>query len=86
MQETQSDPIKDRSTEFKAVEGGPQTTSGEMLLTQAYAAFWIFAFVLVFFSIRKQSKLDERVSRLQEELSKARSAYRDKPVGPKDED
>lgn len=62
------------STEFRPVEGGGNTKSGEMLLVQAYAAFWLFAFGLILFSLRKQQKLDARIARLKDDLDKARDA------------
>ncbi|HHH27330.1 MAG TPA: CcmD family protein [Polyangiaceae bacterium] len=62
------------STEFRPVEGGGNTKSGEMLLVQAYAAFWLFAFGLIVFSLRKQKKLDERIARLEDDLNEAREA------------
>ncbi|MEQ9323929.1 MAG: CcmD family protein [Polyangiaceae bacterium] len=62
------------STEFRPVEGGGNSKSGEMLLVQAYAAFWLFAFGLIVFSLRKQKKLDARIDRLEDDLRKARDA------------
>jgi CcmD family protein len=61
------------SQEFRPVEGGGDTKSGEMLLVQAYAIIWLLAFGLIVFSIRKQRKLDDRIARLQEDLAKART-------------
>jgi len=62
------------SAEFRPVEGGGNAKSGEVLLVQAYAAFWLLAFGLILFSLRKQKKLDARIARLEEDLSRARDA------------
>jgi hypothetical protein len=63
---------EDRSQSFRPVEGGGDVASGEVLLVQAYAVMWLLAFGLILGSLRRQRKLDERVSRLQVELDKAR--------------
>lgn len=65
------------STEFRAYEGGGETKSGEMLLVQAYVVFWLLAFGLIIFSIRKQKKLDDRIARLEQDLNKARAGGTD---------
>jgi CcmD family protein len=62
------------STSFKAVEGGGNVASGEVLLIQAYAVMWLLAFGLVLSSIRKQRKIDARITQLQNDLDKARGA------------
>lgn len=61
-----------RDSEFRAVEGGGVQASGELLLIEAYAAIWLLVFALVFMSIRKQRKLDDRIERLSEDLAKVR--------------
>ena len=62
----------DRATTFRPVEGGNQMQSGEMLLVEAYAAIWIILFALVFFTWRRQKKLDARVASLETAIAKAR--------------
>ncbi len=64
--------VEDRSTAFRAVEGGNQLQSGEKLLVEAYAAIWVILFALVLFSWRRQRRLDERMSTLSAEIEKAR--------------
>ncbi len=60
------------STEFRPVEGGGNVASGEMLLIQAYAVFWLLAFALVIVTLRKQRKLDDRIDQLERDVAKAR--------------
>jgi CcmD family protein len=64
----------DRSTAFRAVEGGSQMQSGEMLLVEAYAAIWVIVFALVFFTWRRQKKIDARVAALEAAVAKARGS------------
>ncbi len=59
-----SDPVQ-RSTEFRAVEGGAEGMSGETLLVEAYAALWIILFAFIFVSWRRQSRIDARVGELE---------------------
>ncbi len=59
----------ERSTEFQAVEGGPQTTSGELLLVEAYAATWLVVFAFIFVSWRRQARIDARMGELERRLS-----------------
>jgi CcmD family protein len=68
---TQSEPTG-RQTEFRAVEGGSETMSGEVLLVEAYAACWLIVFLFVFFSWRKQARIDARVSELERAVSQGR--------------
>lgn len=53
--------------------GGAEMQSGEVLLVEAYAAFWLLAFFLIFLSFRKQRGLDERIRELREDLERARA-------------
>jgi CcmD family protein len=62
----------DRSTAFRAVEGGNQLQSGEKLLVEAYAAIWVILFALVLFSWRRQRRLDDRMASLEGAIEKAR--------------
>ncbi len=75
-QATSAQPAPDspeaRDTEFKPDQGGRETTSGELLLIEAYAAIWLIVFALVYMSIRKQKRLDDRIDRLSEELERVR--------------
>lgn len=62
----------ERSTEFQAVEGGPETTSGELLLVEAYAATWLVVFAFIFVSWRRQARIDARMGELEKRLSEHR--------------
>lgn len=59
----------ERSTEFQAVDGGPQTTSGELLLVEAYAATWLVVFAFILVSWRRQARIDARMGELEKRLS-----------------
>jgi hypothetical protein len=59
-----------RTTEFRAVEGGAETASGGTLLVEAYAALWIILFGFVVVSWRRQSRIDARVAELERSLSR----------------
>ncbi|MDI3287713.1 CcmD family protein [Polyangium sp. 15x6] len=63
----------DRSTTFRAVEGGNQMQSGEKLLVEAYAFIWIVVLVFVASMFRRQRRLDRRVETLEAALQKARA-------------
>jgi CcmD family protein len=70
---TQTQPSPDdRGTTFRPTEGGGDSTSGTMLLVEAYGAIWLLAFALIVFSLRKQRRLDQRIERLQVDLDRAR--------------
>jgi len=62
-----------RQTEFRAVEGGTETMSGETLLVEAYAAVWIILFGFVFMSWRRQSRIDARVAELERTVSRGQA-------------
>jgi hypothetical protein len=62
-----------RSTEFRPVTGGGEVAPGEVLLVEAYAAFWIVAIVMIVRSMRRQRRLDERIGRLERDLAQARA-------------
>lgn len=62
----------DRSTTFRAVEGGTQMQSGEKLLVEAYAAIWLIAMVFLVSIFRRQKQIDARISSLETALEKAR--------------
>jgi CcmD family protein len=64
----QSDP--GRQSEFRSVEGGNETMSGEKLLVEAYAAVWIILFLFVFWSWRRQARIDARVDELERAMSR----------------
>ncbi len=63
---------EDRSTSFRAVQGGNELQSGEKLLVEAYAAIWLILFALVLFSWRRQRRLDDRMGVLSAAIDKAR--------------
>jgi len=62
----------DRSTSFRAVEGGNQMQSGEKLLVEAYAVIWIVVVVFVVSMFRRQRRLDRQITSLEAALDKAR--------------
>jgi CcmD family protein len=62
----------DRSSEFRAVEGGPEVRSGTLLLVEAYAAIWLILFGFIWLTHRRQKKLDDRIVEIENALIKAR--------------
>ena len=64
----------DRATQFRPDAGGNQMQSGEKLLVEAYAAFWVIAFLFILLSWRRQKQIDERVTHLESAIAKARKA------------
>ena len=54
----------ERSSEFRAVEGGGERHNGTVLLVEAYSAIWLILFGIVFLTFRKQRKLLDRPFRL----------------------
>jgi hypothetical protein len=70
-------PIYDRSTEFKAVDGG-QTRDGGMLMVEAYAVLWIILMAWIFFLWRKQGTLNSRLDDLERAIDKAAAAAEEK--------
>lgn len=68
--ESQPSPADGRSDKFVAVEGGPETMSGETLLVEAYAATWIILFGFVIMSWRRQARIDARVAELERTVAR----------------
>ena len=62
-----------RTTEFRAVEGGAETMSGGTLLVEAYAALWIILFGFVVVSWRRQSRIDARVAELERAVTRGQA-------------
>jgi len=62
----------DRSSEFRAVEGGTEVRSGALLLVEAYAAIWLILFGFIWLTHRKQKQLDARIVDIENALNKAR--------------
>jgi hypothetical protein len=62
-----------RAAEFRAVEGGSQTRSGELLLVEAYAVLWLILMGWLFSLWRKQAALNARLTDLENVLEKAAS-------------
>jgi CcmD family protein len=58
-----------RSTEFVAVEGGPETTSANTLLVVAYAAMWALVFGFLLLSLRRQRQIEQRLAELDRALA-----------------
>jgi hypothetical protein len=67
-QTTSQDPNQ-RATEFQPVVGGEETTSGEALLIAAYVLMWLLVLFFVWTSWRKQLRLGERLTRLEQALN-----------------
>ncbi|HMJ13847.1 MAG TPA: hypothetical protein VK524_20660 [Polyangiaceae bacterium] len=65
---------EDRSTQFIAVQGGGDTTSSEALLVSAYLVMWALLLVFVWFTWRRQQKMDDRVTDLERALEGTRAA------------
>lgn len=63
---------EDRDAGFVADRGGTEQTSGELLLIEAYAAIWLLVFGMIYLSLKRQKKLDERITQLSVDLEKAR--------------
>jgi hypothetical protein len=68
FRDTQAEPP--RQTEFRAVDAGSETMSGETLLVEAYAALWIILLGFVLVSWRRQSQIDARVNELERAVSR----------------
>jgi hypothetical protein len=66
--------VEERGEAFKPVDGASNMQSGEALLVEAYAAFWLVLFALVAFGWRRQRQLDQRVGDLEAALDRARAA------------
>lgn len=62
---------EERSTEFVAVQGGGNTTSAEALLVSAYIVMWALLLLFVYFTWRRQQKMEARVVDLERALSQA---------------
>jgi len=65
------EPTTGRGTTFKPVQGG-ESTSGEVLLIEAYAAMWLVVFVLIVLSWSRQKGIERRIASLREAIDKAR--------------
>ena len=59
-----------RSTEFRAVEGGTEMVSGGTLLVEAYAALWLILLGFLFVSWRRQGRIDARVDELEKAVAR----------------
>jgi hypothetical protein len=60
-----------RSTEFRAVEGGTEMVSGGTLLVEAYAALWLILLGFLLVSWRRQGHIDRRVDELEKALARS---------------
>ena len=65
---TLSDPSS-RSTEFRAVEGGSETTSAASLLVAAYVLMWGLVLGFLLLSWRRQGRVETRISELEKALA-----------------
>ncbi len=62
-----------RSTEFRAVQGGKEMQSGAALLTEAYAAIWLCALALVLLGLVRVRRLESRLDQLAADVARARA-------------
>jgi hypothetical protein len=60
-----------RSTEFRAVEGGTEMVSGGTLLVEAYAALWLILLGFLLISWRRQARIDARVDELEKAVARS---------------
>lgn len=58
-----------RSTEFVAVQGGPETTSAATLMVVAYVAMWGLVFAFLVQGFRRQRRIDQRLNELDRALA-----------------
>jgi CcmD family protein len=58
-----------RSTEFRAVQGGGETTSAAALLITAYIVMWALLLGFIFLSWRRQGRVETRISELEKALA-----------------
>jgi hypothetical protein len=65
---TLADP-NSRSTEFRAVEGGGETTSAGALLVAAYVLMWGLVLGFLLLSWRRQGRVEIRISELEKALA-----------------
>jgi len=61
---------EDRRSEFVPVGPGGETSSAEALLISAYIVMWALIFGLIFASIRRQRRQDERLTELESALAR----------------
>jgi hypothetical protein len=62
--------VQDRSTQFKPVEGGQETTPAGTFLVAAYALMWLFVVVFVVLTWRKTRSAQAQIDRLEKALAK----------------
>jgi hypothetical protein len=60
----------ERSTEFRAVEGGTEMVSGGTLLVEAYAALWLILLAFLLVSWRRQARIDSRIDELEKAVAR----------------
>ena len=58
------------ASQFRAVQGGTDTTSGSTLLVEAYAAIWIILLGFLLLGWRRQSRLEAKVKELERAVAK----------------
>jgi len=61
-------------TEFRPVDGGGETKSGEALLVASYAVIWVLVLVFVASVWRRSRAFEARVERLEQALERAPKA------------
>lgn len=63
-------PPTESSDGFRPAPGGGDTRSGTVLLVEAYAAFWLVLFGLIVWTLRRQSRMNAQLRRLERQLSR----------------
>lgn len=66
-----------RSTEFVPVQGGGNATSAQTLLVIAYLVMWALLVLFIYFSWRRQQRIEARVGHLEKALAKGGSGSQD---------
>jgi uncharacterized membrane protein len=69
-QQTAQESVQERSTAFKPVEGGTETTSAATFLVAAYVLMWLCVLVFILLTWRKTRSAQAQVDRLEKALAK----------------
>ena len=78
----------DRSTTFRAVEGGGETRSGALLMVEAYAVLWLLLLFWLTWLWRRQGAIHARIDGLEKAIDRTatkleKSEQTKKQVRPK---
>jgi hypothetical protein len=69
-QQAAQEGVQERSTAFKPVEGGGETTSAGTFLVAAYVLMWLFVLAFILLTWRKTRSAQAQVDRLEKALAK----------------